>query len=240
MKEEIEIARLIALAKKAFPPVDSDFYEKLRKKIRELDIAIETAEKEGDEEKKLEMQKERENIKNYAYKIYDRRMRSLMVQLSKKISGGKSDLSQFTEEEKALFQELYDIVEERRREFMEGKIDIIHEGKFEISESTPEEKPVKTEERAETKEMKTKDEKRGKTETAEETGDRERPETGEKKGEKDEKRKEMMIPVRMLSDEAFVGLDGHYYYPKKGDILNLPEKIASILLKGRYAERIGI
>lgn len=241
MSDEIEIARLISLSKKSFPPIESHFYKQLRKKIAELDAVMESAEKEGNDTEKQEAEREKENIKNYAQKIYNKRIRSLIVQLSKKVTGGKTDLSRFTEEEKALFQKIYDMVEEHRRELMEGKIDIIHEGKFEILEEEPE--PV--EERGKIQE---KGDERGELNPEKpemdvrETGkeekieyDVEKPEMQE---EKSKREREVLIPVRMLMDEAFVGLDGHYYYSKKGDVLNLPEKIASILLKGKYAERI--
>lgn len=241
MSDEIEIARLISLSKKSFPPIESHFYKQLRKKIAELDAMMESAEKEGDDAEKQEAEREKENIKNYAQKIYNKRIRSLIVQLSKKVTGGKTDLSRFTEEEKVLFQKIYDMVEEHRRELMEGKIDIIHEGKFEIleEETEPVEERGKIQEKGDEREELNPE----KPEMdVRETGEKEKIENEVKKPEmqkKSKKDREVLIPVRMLMDEAFVGLDGHYYYSKKGDVLNLPEKIASILLKGKYAERIG-
>ncbi len=209
MKDEIDVARLISLAKKPFPPIEMDFYGKIRVKIRELNRMIEEAEKDGDDEKKQELGREKENIIKYGYKIYNKRMRSLMVQISKKLAGGSSDLSQFTEEERELFEEICDRITEKRSEILEGMRDIVHKKKFEVKKETDEK---------ETKETPAEPEKR--------------------EGEKE--RKKSLIPVKMLSDEAFVGLDGHYFYPKKGDVLHIPKKMADILVKGKYAERIEV
>ncbi len=208
MKDKIDVAKLISLAKKPFPPIEKDFYGKIRTKIREMDRMIEEAGKEGDDEKSQELLREKENITKYAYKIYNKRMRSLMVQISKKLAGGSSDLSQFTEEERELFEEICDRVTEKRSEILEGMQDIVQKRKFDVKKEVDEKR---------TEEI---------------------PAEPEKREEKE--RKKTLILVKMLSDEAFVGLDGHYFYPKKGDVLHLPKKVADILVKGKYAERIDV
>jgi DNA replication initiation complex subunit (GINS family) len=85
--DSIEVSRLIALLKKPFPKIERDFYRKLRKRIEEIDRKLEKMEYE---EEGKELKRERENLLMYGEKIYRKRMRSLLVELSKKVTGGKA------------------------------------------------------------------------------------------------------------------------------------------------------
>ena len=215
MKEDIEVSRLIALLKRPFPRIEKDFYRKLRRKIEEIDRKLDKMEYE---EEGKELKKERDNLLMYGEKIYRKRMRSILVELSKKVTGGKVNTSRFTEEEMELFNSIYSLIEEKRKEVIEGQVDIL-KGK-EVLVEGPE---IVEEREAE--------------ETEPEEKEAHREEVKERTEERDVERG-VKIPVRMLSSKPFVGLDGHYYYPEKGDILNLDGRVARILIEGGYAERI--
>ncbi len=239
MKEDkIEVSRLIALSKKPFPRIGKDFYRKLRRRIQEIDEAL------GDieyEEEGRELRKERENLLNYGERIYRKRMRTLLVELSKKVSGGKVNITEFTEEEIGIFNAIYEMIEEKRKELIEGQVDIFKKESAEFMEKEPQKEGEKggQMEFREIPEMDENEEIHEITAPQPEEKAQMTIEEGEKKVEAWKKeRKSVKIAVKMLSNKAFVGLDGHYYYPEKGDILNLDERVAKILIEGGYAERV--
>ncbi len=240
MKDEISISRMIALLKKQFPPIERDFYKKFRKRMEELDREIEGAEYE----RKDELIKERENLMLYGERVYRKRMRSLLVTLSKKLSGGKTEVLNFTDEEMEIFNTIHDLIEQKKKELLEGQVNILEKSPVLFEESEEGNEPEKMPENIEEKEVETPQEveKHGEKEGVNFFELEERAvEDVEKENKGEEKRdikRERTIPVRMLSEKPFVGLDGHYYYPEKGDILNLNEKMANILIEGGYAERV--
>ena len=251
MKEEkIEISRLIVLLKKQFPRVGKDFYVKFRERIREIDEALGNI--RYSEEKK-ELEEEKRNLIYYGERIYRKRMKSLLIELSKKVVGGKVNVLNFTDEEMEIYNQILMLIDKRREELLEGKVDILNEkfSGFEVVEEAqvenePKENPLPEENKGqEVTEVKPSEiiEESPAEQIQDAIADEEQNESSEEaKGEEkatDVERK-ITIPVRMLSAKPFVGLDGHYYYPEKGDILNLDEKVAKILIEGGYAERIDV
>jgi hypothetical protein len=259
MKEEkIEISRLIVLLKKQqFPKVGKDFYVKFRERIHEIDEAL--ANIKYPEEKK-ELEEEKENLLDYGERIYRRRMKSLLIELSKKVIGGKVNILNFTEEEMKIYNQILEIIEDRKKELLEGQVDILNDDYKGISEFPEEKEETEDEEGA--IESESDEEPEGVEETGEyleeepveydeeekeevktEPEAEERTEGTEEKEvnlEMYEKNKKITVAIRMISPKPFVGLDGHYYYPEKGDVLNLDEKVAKILIDGGYAERIDV
>ncbi len=279
MKEEkIEISRLIVLLKKQqFPRVGKDFYIKFRERIREIDEAMGNI--RYPEEKK-ELEEEKKNLMYYGERIYRRRMKSLLIEISKKVVGGKVNILNFTEEEMEIYNQILTLIDKKREELLEGKVDILDEkfSGFEVvgesEDESEEEENIMSEEDVEHENQKSQEveserateiseEIQSTIEVEEESREKMPDESvkeeyieqiqdvieNEKQDERPEEAKieekatverRVTIPVRMLSAKPFVGLDGHYYYPEKGDILNLDEKVAKILIEGRYAERIDV
>jgi DNA replication initiation complex subunit (GINS family) len=96
----------------------SNFYESVKKYLRELDDALKN---ESSQKKRELFRDELDNIKRIAMNIYEQREKKVVLAAVARVRGGKPDISKILDIEKHLFDSVIDIMQGSRNLFLKDK-----------------------------------------------------------------------------------------------------------------------
>lgn len=123
MEEELNyktMRKIQELEKKSptLSELSDDFYQELSKYIDSLEQRV--IKEESDQKKNL-LKDEVQNIKKIAINIYEHREKKIILASISKIRGGNPDLKHLIEDEKELFDSVYNIMNKSRKSLLDNK-----------------------------------------------------------------------------------------------------------------------
>jgi DNA replication initiation complex subunit (GINS family) len=121
--------------------IDPNFYVEMAKYLKDLDKRIE---KKTSAVKDQLLMDEIQNIKKIAISVYEYREKKILLSAITKARGGNPDLKNLVDEEKKLYESIYELMKHYRYRLLLKKPDNISEKDIDKIDNKKEEKPVNT------------------------------------------------------------------------------------------------
>jgi len=201
--------------------IDKNFYRDVSTFLSDLNNRLI---EEKSPKKQILIREELQRIEKVINSIYEQREKKILIAAMTKSRGGDPNIKNILEEEKKLFEEVYNLLISTKRYIIGGKTEL-EKGEIEIEkEEAKVKEDIKIEENIE------KGDEGLKEETLEEFVESKK--TSKVNLEEKYSREANTNPVvRILEDvPSFVGLNKKTYHLKKGDIVSLPLDIYDALI----------